>query len=180
MKQTSFGFMQDYKKEFGGSLLAGKRKTQRPLSIKSPIHLILKADHKGLFNPSNQSLNKLIRKTAKQFDIQVYDLALNWSHIHFLIRIKAREDYVAFIRALTSLITQGVRKAKSTTTKVFTLRPFTRILKWGRDLNGVFEYLKLNQMESFGLNQRVKKKKAQAKRDDRSLNRHSLVESLLF
>jgi len=70
MKQMSFGFLRDYKKEFGGSLLAGKRKTQRPLSIKAPIHLILKADQKGIFNPSNRSLDKLIRKTAGQFHVQ--------------------------------------------------------------------------------------------------------------
>jgi len=151
MKQTSFGFLKDYKKEFGGSLLAGKRKTQRPLSIKAPIHLILKADQKGIFNPSNRSLDQLIRKTATQFQIQLYDLAINWSHIHLLVRIKSRQDYVAFIRALTSLMTQAVKRSKSQFTKIFTLRPFTRILKWGRDLNGVFQYLKLNQMESFGL-----------------------------
>jgi len=40
--------------------------------------------------------------------------------------------------------------------KIFTLRPFTRILKWGRDLKGVFNYLKINQMESFGLIRRAK------------------------
>jgi len=79
MKQMSFGFIRDYKKEFGGSLLAGKRKTRRPLSTKSPIHLILKADQKGIFSPSNRSLDKLIRKTAQQFDIHLYDLAVNWS-----------------------------------------------------------------------------------------------------
>jgi len=156
MKQMSFGFLKDYKKEFGGSLLAGKRKTQRPLSIKSPIHLILKADKKGIFNPGNQSLDKLIRKTARQFNVRIYDLALNWSHIHFLIRIKSRQDYIAFIRALTSLITQGVKRSRPQLTKIFTLRPFTRILKWGRDLNGVFNYFKLNQMESFGLIRRQK------------------------
>jgi len=161
MKQMSFGFLQDYKKEFGGSLLSGKRKKQRPLSIKAPIHLIIKADQKGIFSPSNQSLDKLIRKTARQFDMHLYDLAINWSHIHFLIRIKSRQDYVAFIRALTSLITQGVKRSRPQLTKIFILRPFTRILKWGRDLKGVFNYFKLNQMESFGLilRQKVHSKK---------------------
>ncbi|MGZ5280101.1 MAG: transposase [Pseudobdellovibrionaceae bacterium] len=169
MKQTSFGFMRGYKNEFGGSLLAGKRKSQRPLSVKAPIHLVLKADQKGIFSPSNQSLAKLIRRTAQQFDIHLYDLAINWSHIHFLIRIRSREDYVAFVRALTSLITQGVKKSRPRLTKIFSLRPFTRILKWGRDLKGVFNYLKLNQMESFGLIQR-KTKRSKSKKTVQQLS----------
>ena len=177
MKQTSFSFLKDYKKEFGGSLLLGKRKARRPLTTKSPIHLILKASQKGVFSPSNHSLKNLIRKTAKQFDIHIYDLAINWSHIHFLIRIRSREDYVRFIRALSSLLSQAIAKVhsrqsqrnltedshvlgkdKTQKTKLFTLRPFTRILSWGRDLKTVFRYVTLNQMEAFGLIRRFKKK----------------------
>jgi hypothetical protein len=176
MRQTSFGFRKDYKKEFGGSLLLGKRKSKRPLSTKHPIHLILKADQKGVFNPSSQKLNSLIRKTARLFNIQIYDLAVNWSHIHFLIRFKQRNDYVKFIRALSSLLTefsnisepqcssgrspiQTAEISDSTVQKrkLFTLRPFTRILAWGRDFRNAFSYLSLNQQESFGLIDRKKK-----------------------
>jgi REP element-mobilizing transposase RayT len=178
MRQTSFGFMKGYKKEFGGFLLLGNRKSKRPLSTKHPIHLILKADQKGVFNPSSQKLNSLIRKTARLFNIQIYDLAVNWSHIHFLIRFKQREDYVKFVRAVSSLLTEFSRRSdsirssgkintqtaqrrdsKSQIRKLFTLRPFTRILAWGRDLKSVFNYLKIDQMESFGLICKPKLKK---------------------
>lgn len=71
MKQTSFGFLRNYKKEFGGSLLAGKRKTKRPLSTKHPLHLVLKSSHKGLFNPGNLNLESLIRTQAKKFGIRI-------------------------------------------------------------------------------------------------------------
>jgi len=37
MRQLGFSFQNDYKKEFGGSLLQGKRKSARPLSTKKPI-----------------------------------------------------------------------------------------------------------------------------------------------
>ena len=60
MKQLFFDFIQGYKKEFGGSLPVGKRKSKRPLSTKHPIHLILKSSQKGLFNPMNISLDQLI------------------------------------------------------------------------------------------------------------------------
>jgi hypothetical protein len=36
MRQLSLGFLNDYKKEFGGSLLIGKRKTARPITVKKP------------------------------------------------------------------------------------------------------------------------------------------------
>ena len=98
MRQTSFSFLKNYKRSFGGSLLAGKRKTKRPLSTKHPIHLIIKSCHQCLFNPGNPSLEKLIHETAVKFNIKIYDLALNWSHIHFLIRISDQRNYNAFIR----------------------------------------------------------------------------------
>lgn len=168
MRQTSFQFLKDYKKEFGGSLLSGKRKTRRPLSTKAPMHLILKADHK-VFNPANQSLQKLIRRIAGQFDIKLYDLAVNWSHIHFLIKIKDRKDYVGFIRALTSCISQAVVKSKGLKEKLFTLRPFTRILSWGRDLKNLFSYITLNQMEAWGLIKREKKEIPKGRKQKRRL-----------
>jgi REP element-mobilizing transposase RayT len=102
MRQTGFSFLKNYKKEFGGSLLVGKRKTQRPLSTKMPIHLVLKSSHSRLFRPDDLRLAHLFKKEARRFGIKVYDFAVNWNHIHFLIQIPSRESYVRFIRAVTS------------------------------------------------------------------------------
>ncbi len=96
MRQTSFSFIKNYRKEFGSSLLEGKRKTMRPLSTNHPLHLVLKSTHKGLFNPGNQSLEKLIR-------------------------------------SLTAILAIRIRKSKPHLEKIFDLRPFTRVLSWGRD-----------------------------------------------
>ncbi|MEZ0391905.1 MAG: hypothetical protein ACAH59_06800, partial [Pseudobdellovibrionaceae bacterium] len=41
---------------------------------------------------------------------------------------------------------------------LFTLRPFTRLISWGRDFKSVVEYLILNQMEARGLISRPKRK----------------------
>lgn len=90
MRQVSFGFLKDYGKEFGGALLEGKRKTKRPLSIKHPLHLVLKSTCSGAFAPGNIALEKLIRSQAKKFGLKIYDLALNWSHIHFILKIESR------------------------------------------------------------------------------------------
>ncbi len=96
MRQSSFGFLKDYKKEFGGALLQGKRKVKRPLSTKHPIHLVLKATQKNVFSPGNLGLEKLVRYQCKKLGIQIYDLALNWSHLHCLIKIKDRKNYIGF------------------------------------------------------------------------------------
>ena len=158
MKQLFFNFIQDYKKEFGGSLLVGKRKSKRPLSTKHPLHLILKSSHKGLFNPKNISLDQLIRSQCKKFGIKLYDLAINWSHIHMLVKIQDREDYIRFIKSLTSLISMKIQKVKPELKDIFTLRPFTRIVSWGRDFKRALEYQVLNQLEAFGFIRREKKK----------------------
>ena len=159
MRQAAFSFLKDYKKEFGGSLLQGKRKSKRPLSTKHPLHLVLKSCLKGVFNPGNKSLKELIRSQCHQFGIKIYDLALNWSHIHLVIKIQDRKDYLKLIRSLTSILAGRIRRAKKDLINedIFTLRPFTRILTWGRDFKNALEYQVLNQLEAWGLIKREKK-----------------------
>jgi len=158
MRQASFGFLKDYKKEFGGSLLKGKRKTARPLSTKHPIHLVLKSTHARPFPPTSRKLEKIFRAQASHYGIKIYDLALNWSHIHALITIPSRQAYLAFIRTLTAAIVRALANLTGQSLKgLFDLRPFTRILSWGREFKSVLDYLELNQMEALGLIFRKKK-----------------------
>jgi hypothetical protein len=77
MRQLKLGFLNDYKKEFGGSLLLGKRKTARPLAVKSPIHLVLKTTKLKPFNPTNRKLETIIKAHASKYKIKLYDFALN-------------------------------------------------------------------------------------------------------
>ena len=152
MRQIGFGFLKDYKKEFGGSLLSGKRKGARPLSTAKPIHLVLKSTGSSFFSPGNRSIEKLIRDQANKYQIKVYELSLNWSHVHLLMKLPSREKYNAFIRTATALIVAFVSKKKCTALSgLFDLRPFTRVLSWGRDLKNVFDYHELNDQEARGL-----------------------------
>ncbi len=162
MQQLNFIPANKSKKEHGASLLEGKRKGRRALSTKHAIHLILKSDLTGVFNPGNRRLEQLIRSTAERFHVRIYETALNWSHIHCVIRIKDRNNYNALIRVLTSTLAIKIRKYKNFTGKVFTLRPFTRILNWGKDFKNVLAYLVVNQLEASGL--LVRPKKAEKKR----------------
>ncbi len=164
MQEFDFKAANKSRKEHGGSPLEGKRKGSRALSTKHAIHLILKSDLKGVFNPGNRRLEQLIRNTAERFQVRVYSMALNWSHIHFVIKIKDSKDYNAFIRLLTSILAIKIRKHKNFPSKVFTLLPFTRIVTWGRDFKNVLSYLELNQLESLGLFVRPKKRKMTRKK----------------
>ena len=157
MRQINFGFLKDFKKEFGGSLLTGKRKSARPISTKHPLHLVLKSTGGSYFNPTNSQLEKIIRTQAEKYSITIYDYALNWSHIHVLLRVPSRKDYLAFIRTLTALIVGYLSTALGKNLKgLFDLRPFTRVVSWGRDFKRAFDYQTLNQLEALGMITRAK------------------------
>lgn len=162
MKQMRFGFLGDYSKEFGGSLLTGKRKSKRPLSVKNPMHLVLKTTGKRFFSPGNRSLEKQIGNVAAKFKIKVSRVSLNWSHIHAIIQVPNREAYNSFVRELTSKISIAISKRFGLLSNdLFDLRPYTRILNWGCDLANVYEYHDLNDLndlEARGYIQRSRKK----------------------
>jgi REP element-mobilizing transposase RayT len=164
MRQTCFGFLSDYKKEFGGSLLVGKRRSARPLSTKLPLHLVLKCCARAYFNPGNRSLEKILRDHAFKFGLKIYDISLNWSHIHLLILIPSRAAYTAFIRSVNAALVRFISaKLGKVLTQIFELRPYTRILSWGREFLGVQAYLKLNDQEARGLLDRKKIKSTKAR-----------------
>ncbi len=89
----------------------------------------------------------------------VYDNAVNFNHMHFVIRIKSESDYRSWIRELTSEIVRLISiKTGIGLSQFFTLRPWTRILHWGRDFKIAMEYLVLNKMEVVGLRPAKKSK----------------------
>jgi REP element-mobilizing transposase RayT len=166
VKQSSFGFLSDYKKEFGGSLLVGKRRSVRPLSTKLPLHLVLKCSGKAYSNPGNRSFEKILRDHARKFGLKIYDISLNWSHIHLLILIPNRPAYTAFIRSVNAALVRFISaKLGKILQQIFDLRPYTRILSWGREFLGVQAYLKLNDQEARGLLLRKKKSLKKMRRD---------------
>lgn len=70
------------------------------------------------------------------------------------------------MRELSSLLANKIRQAKPNANKIFTLRPFTRILTWGKQFVSAFDYHLLNKLEARGFLARQKKKKV--KKEKRS------------
>jgi len=175
-KQIEFLLSQQFRKQnrkhakgFGGELLLGKRKEKRPLSDKKPMHLIMRSDSVKVFTPTNKSLKNLIFRTAEKYSIKIYELALNHTHIHFVMKLKNKSSYNAFIRKLTSKMAISIRRFLkksgfnnnryrnlSDIITILTHRPFTRILEWGKDFRNCIGYVILNISESMGWERRRK------------------------
>ncbi len=138
------------KRLYGGSLQY--RKLERPLSTTKAVHLTIrsKACKNGISLRSETSaINKHIFTFSESFGLKVYKHAINSNHIHLVIRIKDRRQYNGFIRALTGTIALKF-KMKCKTTNFWDLRPFTRLVNWGRDFQRVCNYITKNFKEAVG------------------------------
>lgn len=164
---------------FGGALLKGKRKKLRPLSSKDPIHIVMRSIYaKGndsfLAKRNHAAIERFINTFARQFNIRVYQRAIVGNHIHLVIRSPHRNQYKAFIKALSGKIAShvmrdqsfdqflgskggdGGQQAKSALRSqrkpqgFWEFRPFTRVMYWGRDFKKCCEYLRQNTLEAIG------------------------------
>lgn len=150
MKQTSF--IPHFSSEFGGALLKRKRKTARPLTSKKPIHIVIrstKARGPHSFANNRKRLDQELRRCSIKWGIKVYRRVWVWDHLHAIIKIPNRTLYKNWIRELNSAIVRSL-KAKD----FFELRPYTRVIEWGKHLLQAKSYLELNEMETFGVRPR--------------------------
>ncbi|MGZ3745260.1 MAG: transposase [Pseudobdellovibrionaceae bacterium] len=138
--------------------LKGKRKNARPLSSTKPLHLVLKSSGSSFFNPGNRKLEDIFREHAKKHSIKIFALSLNWSHVHLLLKLPSRNSYLAFIRTVTAAVVLFISKLRGENKKgLFDLRPFTRILNWGRDFKNALAYIEKNSLEAWGLSAKKKR-----------------------
>lgn len=143
-------------KFFGGALLCGKRKTQRSLAFKRPIHLVLRSSKaKGrwafLDYRNKPKIERWIREFSKRNSLRVYATAISWNHIHIVVRFPNRALYNKFVRSITGTLPKVVFGFEHPHETFWDFRPFTRIVEWGRDYRGVLAYLLQNTLEALGL-----------------------------
>ncbi len=143
-KQMSF--FKPAVKEFGGSLAAkGKRKTERVLDSRKPLHFVLKSKKSTNLYSHRKHLRKLLHFYAKRFGVKVYKESVQKDHFHFCIKITNRQLYRGFIRSLTGVISQKLGKG------VWILMPYSRVVTCGRDFLSVLDYILLNDCEVSGI-----------------------------
>ncbi len=178
MKQLSFIPNFRSRREHGGSLLLGRRRKRRPLSIKTPLHLVLRSD----FAHGRRSLLRhrplidgIINKAAKRFRIKVYERGVVYNHIHLAIKGNSREDIQNFLRVVAGHVAQGIlnkfpiktsEKPRSggallegvenrgvlreKDNRFWQTRVYSRIVSWGRDYLAVRAYVVQNDLEGCG------------------------------
>jgi len=140
MKQLNL-FEEKLTREFGGTLNKGRRKNARPLDTKRSLHLVLKCTNPFLLLRRRAEIEKEIYRMCRRFGLKIYRIAIQADHIHLSVRVPSRILYFRWIRGLTSSL---VRKASGLK---FALRPYSRIVSWGREFKAICNYIFANFQE---------------------------------
>jgi hypothetical protein len=149
-------FFDPISKFFGGALMKGRRKTQRPLAFKRPLHIVLKSSKArgklAFMNPRNKGeIEHWLVEFAKVNGIRVYQIAVSRDHIQLLIRFPNRASYKCFIRSITGTLPRSVLGFEHPNESFWDHQPFSRIIEWGKDYRGVMVYLNKIRLEANGL-----------------------------
>jgi hypothetical protein len=143
--ERQMNFFKKTETQSGGTVGVGKRKTARILDSRKPIHFVLKSNKSIQLHLHSRQLRMLLFHFAKKFGVKVYKESVQKDHWHFCIKITNRTLYRSFIRALSGTIALKLGKG------LWTQRPFSRIVTWGRDLFNVLDYILLNDCEITGI-----------------------------
>jgi hypothetical protein len=152
------GFEKIGVKKFGGSMLKGNAREQRPIAVKRPIHLVMKSsraqgEQSFLSKKRARRIEDLVHRQGRLHGVQVYRFANSGNHLHLVIKPISRRAFNTYIRAISGLIariTLGAEKGKAVGLKFWDARPFTRIVEWGRDYKNVCHYVLQNTLEAVG------------------------------
>ncbi len=158
--------------EHGGSLLVGKRRVRRPLSLEKSHHLVLKSD----FAYGARSLLRhrplikyIIKRTARRFEIKILGRAIVGNHIHLLVVGNRRDQLQNFFRVVAGHIAQKIlkkvplnryermkrsaeanglrRKTRERENKFWQTRVYSRVVRWSFDFVNVWRYIIQNELE---------------------------------
>jgi REP element-mobilizing transposase RayT len=139
----------------GGDHGLGRRKVERPVSSRRPMHLTLhskRARGPWSLRRHEQLVREALRTCARRSGVRIYDFANVGSHLHLLVRAKRRDALQAFLRAFAGIIARAVTGARRGHPvpggRFWTNTAWSRVVAWGRDYWGVRNYIFRNQMEA--------------------------------
>jgi REP element-mobilizing transposase RayT len=169
MKQLNLMKKSKNSREHGGTASLGKRKTQRALSVKRPIHLVLKSQRavgKRNLLRHRTLIENVVRKAQRRFSVRIYEMAVVSNHIHLLVKGYSRTELQNFFRVVAGHIAQKILQlhpllesecletggAQTKQENKFWLsRVYTRIVTWGREFVSVKRYVIQNVREALGI-----------------------------
>ncbi|MBC7754356.1 MAG: transposase [Moraxellaceae bacterium] len=176
-KQLSLIPQRSNKRFFGGSLLVGRRKTRRPVNCKEAVHFVLRSQFamgRNSFRTTKNhiAIELILKKAARKYGIRIYRQAIQFNHIHLILKVPSRYAYKCFISIISGKIASAVMSYMSFKNFLKSLslsgrgegllirlhpgqafwdyRPFSRILFWGKDYKTAYNYLIQNTLEALG------------------------------
>ena len=138
--------------EHGGAVRYRRRKLERPVSVRRPMHVVLtshRARGPWSLRRHERSVRDALRAMARRFGIKVYDFANVGTHLHLLVRARRRESFQAFLRSFAGLVARRVTGARRgrPSGAFFSGLAWSRVVAWGRDYIGVRHYVFRNEIE---------------------------------
>jgi REP element-mobilizing transposase RayT len=138
--------------EHGGALRRGRRKLERPVSTRRPMHVVLaskRAQGDWSLRKHARSVRSTLRALAQRFGIRVYRFANVGTHLHLLVRARRREAFQAFLRSFAGIVARRVTGARRgrPSGRFFSALAWSRVVSWGRDYFGVRHYVFRNAIE---------------------------------
>jgi putative transposase len=141
----------------GGEHSIGKRKKKRPIAIKKPMHVVMRASKaKGVYSlrsvRNKSKVEALVWRYAKRFSVRIYEFSVQSNHIHIVLKARHRSLFQGFLRALAGNIAcqvMGARKGEKKG-RFWDLLAFSRIVEWGRAFKAVLQYVLQNEKEARG------------------------------
>ena len=138
--------------EHGGSVRRGRRKLERPVSTRRPMHVVLssrKAEGPWSLRRHDRAVREALRGMARRFGVRVYDFANVGSHLHLLVRARRRGAFQSFLRSFAGIVARRVTGARRGTRvgRFFSGLAWSRVVSWGRDYFGVRHYIFRNDIE---------------------------------
>lgn len=145
-------------KSFGGDLFT-KRKGRgpRPLDTKNTMHLVLRSTQAvgaKSFTRHRELIRALLARFAAKCGIQVIRHANVGNHLHVHLKLRTRQTWRKFIRAVTAAIAVrigGKGRWAAKTKRFWDRRPFTRVVIGGRAVKALKAYIEVNQLEGLGV-----------------------------
>jgi REP element-mobilizing transposase RayT len=139
--------------EHGGAVRPHRRKLERPVSTRRPMHIVLSSRRaRGAWDlrEHERAVRKALRDMARRFGVRVYEFANVGSHLHMLVRVRRREAFQDFLRSFAGIVARRVTGARRgrPTGRFFSVLAWSRVVSWGRDCLGVRHYIFRNEIEA--------------------------------
>jgi hypothetical protein len=124
--------------EHGGAVRMGRRKLERPVSVRRPMHVTLHSERaRGAWSLRRHRLavREALSACSRRTGIVVYDFANVGSHLHLLVRARRRPDLQTFLRSFSGLVARivtGAQKGRPLNGRFWTALAWSRVVSWLR------------------------------------------------